>query len=194
MSDIRGQSRVIIENVQPQVDGGHYPAKFTIGEYVRVTADIFGDGHDHLRAQVLYKHETDESWSTLELKPQSNDNWAATFPVDRKGFYLFTIRAWVDHLETWYDGFRKKAEAAVDVARAGLEAFAERPGCVTVLFRCRQNRSTSPSRSPRRPDSTLSISAPNSQPNTKPSPPIGTVCTGRRIRRQDFSTAAWRRG
>lgn len=115
MSDIRGQSRVIIENVQPQVDGGHYPAKFTIGEYVRVTADIFGDGHDHLRAQVLYKHETDESWSTLELKPQSNDNWAATFPVDRKGFYLFTIRAWVDHLETWYDGFRKKAEAAVDV-------------------------------------------------------------------------------
>jgi len=115
MSEIKGQARVIIENVQPQVDGGHYPAKFTTGEYVRVTADIFGDGHDHLRAQVLYKHEKNESWSTLELKHQSNDNWAAVFQVAEKGYYLFTIRAWVDHLETWHDGFKKKAEAALDL-------------------------------------------------------------------------------
>jgi starch synthase (maltosyl-transferring) len=34
-----GQIRVIIENVQPQVDGGLYPAKRTIGERVDVTAD-----------------------------------------------------------------------------------------------------------------------------------------------------------
>lgn len=115
MSEIRGQARVIIENVQPQVDSGHYPAKFTIGEFVRVTADIFGDGHDHLRAQVLFKHEKNESWSTLELQHRSNDNWAASFPVTEKGFYLFTIRAWVDHFETWYDGFKKKAEAALDL-------------------------------------------------------------------------------
>ena len=115
MSEIKGQARVIIENVQPQVEGGHYPAKFTTGEFVNVTADIFGDGHDHLRAQVLFKHETRESWSTLELKHQSNDRWAAAFQVTEKGYYLFTIRAWVDHFETWYDGFKKKAEAALDV-------------------------------------------------------------------------------
>ncbi|MGC1244439.1 MAG: alpha-1,4-glucan--maltose-1-phosphate maltosyltransferase [Chryseosolibacter sp.] len=115
MSEIKGQARVIIENVQPQVDGGQYPAKFTTGEFVNVSADIFGDGHDHLRAQVLFKHETRESWSTLELKHQSNDTWIASFPVTEKGYYLFTIRAWVDHFETWYDGFRKKAEAALDV-------------------------------------------------------------------------------
>lgn len=115
MSEIKGQSRVIIENVQPQVDGGHYPSKYTVGEFVKVSADIFGDGHDHIRAQVLYKKETNESWSTLELRHQSNDNWTASFQVTEKGFYFFTIRAWVDHLETWHDGFKKKAEAAVDV-------------------------------------------------------------------------------
>lgn len=115
MSEIKGQARVIIENVQPQVEGGHYPAKFTTGEYVNVTADIFGDGHDHLRAQVLFKHETRESWSTLELKHQSNDSWAAAFQVNEKGYYFFTIRAWVDHFDTWYDGFKKKAQAALDV-------------------------------------------------------------------------------
>jgi starch synthase (maltosyl-transferring) len=115
MSEIKGQARVIIENVQPQVDGGLYPAKFTVGDSVKVSADIFGDGHDHIRAQVLYKKETNESWSTLEMKPQWNDNWAASFAVTEKGFYFFTVRAWIDHFETWYDGFIKKAKASVDV-------------------------------------------------------------------------------
>ena len=93
MREIKGQARVIIENVQPQVDGGNYPSKFTVGEQVRVSADIFGDGHDHIRAQVLYRLETKESWSTLELKHQSNDNWAASFQATEKGYYLLTVRA-----------------------------------------------------------------------------------------------------
>jgi starch synthase (maltosyl-transferring) len=124
MSDIKGQARVIIENVQPQIDGGLYPAKFTVGEFVKVSADIFSDGHDHIRAQVLFKKETSESWSTLELKPQWNDSWAASFQVTEKGFYFFTIRAWVDHFETWYDGFKKKANAALDVKVELMEGAA----------------------------------------------------------------------
>jgi starch synthase (maltosyl-transferring) len=47
------KARVIIESVQPQVDGGKFPVKRTVGERVDVTAHIFGDGHDHLRAQVF---------------------------------------------------------------------------------------------------------------------------------------------
>ena len=62
MPDVNGKVRVIIENVQPQVDGGLYPAKRTIGERVDVTADIFGDGHDHIRAQVLYKKTDAAHW------------------------------------------------------------------------------------------------------------------------------------
>lgn len=124
MSEIKGQARVIIENVQPQVDGGHYPVKSTIGELVNVTADIFGDGHDHIRAQVLYKKESSESWTVRELKHQSNDNWSASFQVTEKGFYFFTIRAWVDHFETWYDGFKKKTEAGIDVKVELMEGAA----------------------------------------------------------------------
>jgi starch synthase (maltosyl-transferring) len=124
MSDIKGQARVVIENVQPRVEENQYPAKYTVGEIVRVTADIFGDGHDHLRAQVLFKKETSESWSTLELKHQSNDTWAASFPVTEKGFYFFTIRAWVDHFETWFDGFKKKAEAGLELSVELMEGAA----------------------------------------------------------------------
>ncbi|MFN7791066.1 MAG: maltotransferase domain-containing protein, partial [Cyclobacteriaceae bacterium] len=46
---MQGKARVIIENVQPIVDGGLFPAKRTVGESVIVSATIFGDGHDHIR-------------------------------------------------------------------------------------------------------------------------------------------------
>jgi|APTNR8051073442_1049403.scaffolds.fasta_scaffold00003_199 starch synthase (maltosyl-transferring) len=111
----RGQSRVIIENVQPQVDGGLYPAKRTIGERVDVTADIFGDGHDHIRAEVLFKKSGEKEWRSVEMQHIGNDSWKASFVVTEKSPYVFTVQAWVDHFDTWYDGFKKKAIAKVDV-------------------------------------------------------------------------------
>lgn len=110
-----GKRRVIIENVQPLVDGGLYPAKRTIGELVDVSATIFGDGHDHIRAEVLYKVKGATKWNVAELSPSFNDEWKGTFKVEEKGTYVFTINAWIDHFDTWYDGFKKKAEAKVDV-------------------------------------------------------------------------------
>ncbi len=112
---MQGKSRVIIENVQPHVDGGLYPAKRTIGESVQVSATIFGDGHDHIRASLLYKKLDAPKWNSIELQPTFNDDWRATFKVEEQGKYLFTIHAWIDHFDTWYDGFRKKAAARVDV-------------------------------------------------------------------------------
>ncbi|MFM9840808.1 MAG: alpha-1,4-glucan--maltose-1-phosphate maltosyltransferase [Cyclobacteriaceae bacterium] len=112
---MQGKSRVIIENVQPVVDGGLYPAKRTIGETVQVSASIFGDGHDHIRASVLYKKVEVTKWNSIELQPTYNDEWQAAFKVEEQGKYVFTIHAWIDHFDTWYDGFKKKAAAKVDV-------------------------------------------------------------------------------
>jgi starch synthase (maltosyl-transferring) len=112
---MQGKSRVIIENVQPLVDGGMFPAKRTVGESVQVTATIFADGHDHIRASVLYKKAGDGQWNTIEMQPTYNDDWTATFKVEEQGSYLFTIHAWIDHFDTWFDGFKKKAAAKVDV-------------------------------------------------------------------------------
>jgi starch synthase (maltosyl-transferring) len=110
-----GRVRVIIENVQPDVDNGRYAAKRVIGETVNVTADIFTDGHDHIRARLLYKHQSSDHWSTIEMVHEVNDQWKATFHAAEKGDYHFTVVAWVDHFDTWYDGFKKKAAAKVDV-------------------------------------------------------------------------------
>ena len=116
MNKSNGQQRVIIENVQPEVDGGLYPAKRTVGERVDVTADIFCDGHDHLRAHLLFRKEGEEQWQTVEMQHEMNDVWSAAFTVTEKGYYNFTILAWIDHFDTWYDGFRKKSLANVDVS------------------------------------------------------------------------------
>jgi starch synthase (maltosyl-transferring) len=116
-----GKSRVIIENVQPSVDGGLYPAKRTVGERVDVTTNIFGDGHDHIRANVLYKKENADNWTAVELLHSFNDEWAASFTVGETGRFVFTVEAWIDHFETWYDGFKKKAAAKVDVRVELLE-------------------------------------------------------------------------
>lgn len=112
---VKGKSRVIIENVQPLVDGGLYPAKRTAGERVDVSAAIFGDGHDHIRAEVLYKKESATAWQRVEMNPTFNDEWKASFYVTEQGIYVYTIQAWVDHFDTWYDGFKKKANAKIDV-------------------------------------------------------------------------------
>jgi starch synthase (maltosyl-transferring) len=37
------------------------------------------------------------------------------FYVPEKTSYVFTIQAWVDHFDTWYDGFKKKVYANVNV-------------------------------------------------------------------------------
>jgi starch synthase (maltosyl-transferring) len=110
------QQRVWIEDVQPQVDGGTYPAKRTVGERVDVTASIFSDGHDHLRAEVKYKVGVDGAWRSVEMDHAMNDVWSASFYVTEKGSCYFYVQAWVDHFDTWFDGIRKKIAAKLDVS------------------------------------------------------------------------------
>ena len=72
---MKGKKRVVIESVQPVVDAGRYPARRAIDERVDVTANIFADGHDHIRARVHYKNEADKDWTTVEMSASWNDDW-----------------------------------------------------------------------------------------------------------------------
>ena len=56
MKPIEGRKRVVIEEIQPQVDCGRYPVRRFLGDRVQVSAAIFSDGHDHVLARLLYKH------------------------------------------------------------------------------------------------------------------------------------------
>ena len=119
MKPVEGRKRIVIEEVQPQVDCGRYPAKRILGDAVTVTAAIFGDGHDHVSAQLLYRHSSETDWRSTSLMPLTNDLWTAAFTVDKLGDWLYTIEAWVDHFATWCDDLQKRIGAQNASTAAG---------------------------------------------------------------------------
>ncbi len=108
--------RVVIENIAPSIDCGRFPIKRSIGETVGVEADVFTDGHDAVTALLLYRHESSHDWHSLPMEPLGNDRWRAHFTVQVLGTYQYTVKAWVDHLETWRRGLAKKHEAGQDIS------------------------------------------------------------------------------
>ena len=115
------QQRVLIEDVQPLVEGGRFYIKRVQGEAVNVSADIFADSHDYIRATVRYKHESEKDWSEVEMNKYLNDLWKATFKPEKIGFYEYQVHGWIDHFLTWYAGFRKKVIAGNNVEVELLE-------------------------------------------------------------------------
>jgi starch synthase (maltosyl-transferring) len=111
-----GRSRVVIEHVEPQIDCGLFPIKRTVGDLVSIEADVFGDGHDHVRARLLFKEESASNWESAEMLPLGNDRWRGTFPVDKAGRYRYTVVGEVDHFETWQSDLKKRVEAGQDLA------------------------------------------------------------------------------
>src|SRR3954470_21683165 len=129
-----GRRRVIIEGVTPEVDGGRFPAKRTVGDAVRVEADIFTDGHDSVAAVLRFRHESSSEWSERPMQALVNDRWFCEFPVSELGRYRYTIQAWVDHWETWRRDLLKRIQADSDtpldylIGAELIQAAAERAG------------------------------------------------------------------
>jgi starch synthase (maltosyl-transferring) len=108
-------ARIRIEAPQPAVDGGRFPAKRCVGDAVAVSADVFRDGHDVLKAVVRYTADmpgAKRRWAEAPLTHidahVKGDRWAGTFTVDRPGRWLWTIEAWVDQFGGWREELERK--------------------------------------------------------------------------------------
>lgn len=115
MAESDGRKRAVIDYVGPQIDGGQFPIKRTVGEIVNVLAHVFADGHDHLRAEFLHRAEGSAEWMVRDMVARVNDEWTATFCVEELTDYVYTVRAWVDPFDTWQTDLRKRCEAGQDV-------------------------------------------------------------------------------
>ncbi|HEX9879252.1 MAG TPA: alpha-1,4-glucan--maltose-1-phosphate maltosyltransferase [Candidatus Binatia bacterium] len=117
----RGEVRVIIEGVKPEVDDGRYPAKRVVGDVLVVEADIFTDGQDSLSAVLQYRKESEGEWRAVPMHHVANDRWRGEFPLSEIGRYRYTLKAWVDRFKTWRQSLIKKVGAKQDVALEILE-------------------------------------------------------------------------
>ena len=128
--DIADARRVIVEGVQPEIDGGRFPIKRTVGESVSVTVDLFADGRDLIAGVLKYRlaagsgsaqDAADPAWTEVPLSDLGNDRWGASFAVTEPGEYEYTVEAWIDRFGTWSAGVIAKAEAGQDVTSELLE-------------------------------------------------------------------------
>ncbi len=119
-----GRRRVVIEGVDPEVDGGRFAIKRVVGERVQVEADIFADGHDHVAAWLLYRavprgegvtSESGTAWRRVRMAPLGNDRWRGEFRVSEAGGYAYTLMGTVDHFATWRSDLEKRIAAGQDV-------------------------------------------------------------------------------
>ncbi len=109
-------NRVAIESIEPQVDGGRFPIKRTVGETITVQADIFADGHEVLAVALLYKPVSESSWREAPMRFVDNDRWQGGFQVTKLESYVYTVQSWMDSFQTWTRDFLKKYDAGQDIS------------------------------------------------------------------------------
>ena len=93
------RQRVVIEGVEPEIDGGRFPIKRVVGERVTVEADAFADGHDSVCCVLLWRPEpageavgeasaTSADWREVPMQALGNDRWRGEFTVSALGRYV----------------------------------------------------------------------------------------------------------
>jgi starch synthase (maltosyl-transferring) len=107
--------RIQIEDPQPVLDCGRYAVKACVGDRIAVSALIFRDGHDLLRAVVRYRGPNDKGWSEAPMRRSDAelgiDRWSGSFPVDTQGRWQWTLEAWTDAEATWREELERKVAA-----------------------------------------------------------------------------------
>ena len=107
---MQNQTRIIIENVTPQLDGGAFYIKRIVGQSVVVKANVFADGHDVIAAYVKFKHESAKKWQEVRMTELGNDEWQAEFTVEKQGHFSYFVEAWVDYALNWQHGTERKIQ------------------------------------------------------------------------------------
>ncbi|MEZ5963128.1 MAG: alpha-1,4-glucan--maltose-1-phosphate maltosyltransferase [Planctomycetota bacterium] len=121
----------MIEAVRPCVDGGRFPVKRTVGERMDVTADVFADGHDALRAVLRWRVAGADAWCEAPMQAAGNDVWRGSAHLKVLGRYQYGVVAWIDPFLTWRRDMQKKLAAgvaeSVDFAVGAAQLRAARP-------------------------------------------------------------------
>ncbi len=125
-------SRVVIEGLTPEIDGGRFPVKRIVGDAVVVEAAIVADGHELVSGVLLHRREDAAEWTEVPMTALGDDRFRAEFRVAEIGRYRYTVQAWVDRFRSWARDLRKRLDAGQDVRLdlligvALVEAAAER--------------------------------------------------------------------
>jgi len=132
--------RIGIDDVEPAVSGGRFPAKAVVGEVVPVRATVWREGHDAVAATLVVRYhgtayprlakgpaEVSPTAIPIEavvapssrVKPQAfamslgrtPDVYHGQFVPDAVGLWTFRVDGWGDPITTWRHSVTAKLEA-----------------------------------------------------------------------------------
>jgi len=109
---------VVIENLQPLLDGGDYPIKRIVGEDFAAEADIFKDGHDVVAAVLKWRVVGKRAWRETPMSFVDNDRWHGVCTLYDEAIHEYTVEAWTDTFRSWQREFAKKFEAGISALQS----------------------------------------------------------------------------
>src|ERR1700756_3838270 len=116
---------VVIENLDPLIDGGRYPIKRIVGEDLVVEGDIFKDGHDAVAAVLKWRILGKRAWRETPMVFVDNDRWRGVCTLYDEAIHEYTVQAWTDTFGSWQQEFAKKFEGGIsDLRCEALEGAA----------------------------------------------------------------------
>src|SRR6266480_5309105 len=116
---------VVIENLQPLIDGGRHPIKRIVGEDLVVDADIFKDGHDVVAAVLKWRVLGKRPWRETPMIFVDNDRSRGVCTLYDEAVHEYTAEAWTDTFRSWQSEFTKKFEGGIsDLRSEALEGAA----------------------------------------------------------------------
>jgi starch synthase (maltosyl-transferring) len=107
-STLERLSTVVIENIEPSIDAGRYPTKRVVGQELKVSADIFKEGHDQMSAVLKWRKQGETDWHHTPMKLIENDRWEAICHFIENALHEYTVEAWEDGFRSWQVEYGKK--------------------------------------------------------------------------------------
>ena len=99
---------VVIENIEPCIDGGRYPVKKIVGQKLRVSAVVSYNGHDQLSVLLKWRKIGIPDWHQKPMAQTENDRWEAACHFIENAQHEYTVEAWEDAFKSWQVEYAKK--------------------------------------------------------------------------------------
>ncbi|GGO05038.1 alpha-1,4-glucan:maltose-1-phosphate maltosyltransferase 2 [Microbispora rosea subsp. aerata] len=95
--------RIPIQDIQPVVDCGQWPAKAAAGETFEISATVFREGHDAVAAGVVLIDPSGKPGRMLPMREiaPGTDRWSVEVSLPTEGLWQFRVEAWSDPIATW---------------------------------------------------------------------------------------------
>src|SRR5205085_11433760 len=113
-------------NISHEIESGRYPAKGIVGDEIKISADIFSDGHDEIGCCLQIRAFKERKWVEYYMDPVSNDMWIAGFVPSKVTTYEFSIHGWINHFATFNKDLHKYFLSGKDLSvdlEMGLNIF-----------------------------------------------------------------------